>query len=371
MSISLEQIGGFCAHLYADCIPVRGVVRSAIYDLTRKDIIMLPTEYFDMLEYLLSDKMHILFDELESEEEKEYLMDFIQFLDDHEVLLFSEDPASFPKIEEAWDTPSVIQNAIIDIDEIRHDFNKIFNELDELGCQYVEIRSFSNLLNLEEVHNILTVARNKSIEGIELILKYDRDKPVEQYAALAEEHAILYSLTLHSSVKDETVRIDYGCDEESAEYIAKEIRLTSQKIDSHAHCGLITLKQLCTPTVPLFFENKLYNGCLNRKVSIDANGEIKNCPSMSASFGNIAETSIRTAIGNEAFQEKGKITKDQISVCRDCEFRYACTDCRAYTEQPANPYSKPLKCGYNPYTCEWEEWSASPLKKAAIAYYKL
>jgi hypothetical protein len=29
----------------------------------------------------------------------------------------------------------------------------------------------------------------------------------------------------------------------------------------------------------------------------------------------------------------------------------------------------PLKCGYNPYTCEWEEWSTNPLKQKAIGYY--
>jgi hypothetical protein len=32
-------------------------------------------------------------------------------------------------------------------------------------------------------------------------------------------------------------------------------------------------------------------------------------------------------------------------------------------------YSKPLKCGYNPYTCEWEEWSTHPMKQKAIEYY--
>jgi hypothetical protein len=56
-------------------------------------------------------------------------------------------------------------------------------------------------------------------------------------------------------------------------------------------------------------------------------------------------------------------------VCKDCEFRYICTDCRAYLEDPYNEYSKPLKCGYDPYTGEWSEWSTNPLKQAAIKYY--
>lgn len=32
-------------------------------------------------------------------------------------------------------------------------------------------------------------------------------------------------------------------------------------------------------------------------------------------------------------------------------------------------YSKPLKCGYNPYTNVWEEWSTNPVKEDAIAFY--
>ena len=63
------------------------------------------------------------------------------------------------------------------------------------------------------------------------------------------------------------------------------------------------------------------------------------------------------------------IQKDQIAVCKDCEFRYICTDCRAYKEDPEDDYSKPLKCGYDPYTGVWSEWSTNPLKQKAIQYY--
>jgi len=33
--------------------------------------------------------------------------------------------------------------------------------------------------------------------------------------------------------------------------------------------------------------------------------------------------------------------------------------------------SKPLKCGYSPYTNEWEEWSTNPLKQKAIDFYDM
>ncbi|GIV28548.1 MAG: hypothetical protein KatS3mg027_2362 [Bacteroidia bacterium] len=76
-------------------------------------------------------------------------------------------------------------------------------------------------------------------------------------------------------------------------------------------------------------------------------------------------------IKKKSFQKYWHIKKDEITVCKDCEFRHICTDCRAYLENPDDLYSKPLKCDYNPYTCQWEEWSTYPLKQKAIEFYDL
>lgn len=40
-------------------------------------------------------------------------------------------------------------------------------------------------------------------------------------------------------------------------------------------------------------------------------------------------------------------------VCKDCEFRSICSDCRIYTENNGNEYSKPINCTYNPYISKW------------------
>ena len=65
---------------------------------------------------------------------------------------------------------------------------------------------------------------------------------------------------------------------------------------------------------------------------------------MSQSFGNIKDTTLEEALCHPDFKKYWNITKDQIEVCKDCEFRHICTDCRAYIEEPDNQYSKPLKC---------------------------
>lgn len=74
---------------------------------------------------------------------------------------------------------------------------------------------------------------------------------------------------------------------------------------------------------------------------------------MQQSFGNISSVSLASVVNHPTLVQLGSITKDQIEVCRDCEFRYVCTDCRAYTRESGNLYSKPAKCSYDPYTATW------------------
>ena len=356
-------------HLYADCIPVKGASRSVICDLTRNELIFLPSEYFEVLQYLVSDKIGKLLNDVECEEEKRSVIEFIDFLEQNELITFLKDPAMFPAIEERWDMPAIIQNAIIDVETIYHDFDKIFNELDDLGCPFVQIRSFSDLLTLEDIYRVLSSSQHKSIQSVELIIKYGPDFADEVYIKLVEDQPIISNLTIHSAPAERQITVNYGCDEVAGKNIQKQIFLVSQRIDSNLHCGNISVKALNAPSFSNFFEMKLYNGCLNRKVSIDASGEIKNCPSMPVSYGNIKDTCLSSAIHTAGFKDKWKITKDQIEICKDCEFRYVCSDCRAYLENPEDIYSKPLKCGYNPYTAVWEEWSQNPIKKKGIEYY--
>jgi len=322
-----------------------------------------------VLTYLTSDTIGNILNDIISEEEKDTIIAFIDFLDQNELIHFAKDISLFPPIAEQWDAPAIIQNAIVDVDTIHHDFDKIFHQLDELGCQFVQIRSFSNLLTLEDVEQILAAAKHTSVCSVELLIKYNPHIADDAYIELVESQPFISNLTLHSALTERKIVLDYGCDAERGRYIQKEIQVITQTINSQIHCGIINIKFLNAPATDNFFETKLYNGCLNRKVAVDAFGEIKNCPSMTASYGNIKDTSLSAAINNARFKDKWKITKDQVAVCKDCEFRYVCSDCRAYLENPDDLYSKPLKCGYNPYTCEWEEWSDNAAKQKAIAHY--
>ena len=84
---------------------------------------------------------------------------------------------------------------------------------------------------------------------------------------------------------------------------------------------------------------------------------------MKQSFGNIENTTLKDAIEKPKFKDLWFINKDQIDVCKDCEFRYICPDCRGFIKDSENVYSQPAKCTYNPYICKWEPLPMFPYCK--------
>lgn len=118
-------------------------------------------------------------------------------------------------------------------------------------------------------------------------------------------------------------------------------------------CGKIS-SDLFNVNVEHFTESQCHNTCLNRKLSVDQDGYIKNCPYMKHHYGHISNTNIEEVVNLPEFQKWWHIKKDEIDVCKDCEFRHMCTDCRAFIKDPENIYSQPAKCTYNPYICKWE-----------------
>lgn len=347
----LEKKPNQYIRLFSDCVPVKGALKSAIYDLTAEELVFFPSEYFDLISDIEGKKNEDLNDFILQTTEPEKYYDIIEFLFAYEFAMLTEKPERFPKIEDVWEIPNRIQNAIIDFDTELHDMDKIAHELDVLGCRYVQMRFFSTSISFLDLKQSIEKFMHTSVQGIELFLCYNPALKDADYIRLLVDIPIISNLIIHSSPKNNTVSIE----EHSVLLSQKSIEYITQKIDSESHCGVINLKNLSIPRTAVFFENKHYNGCLNRKISVDKNGWIKNCPSMSQNYGSIKSDSLINTINDDEFTSWWNINKDQIKTCSDCELRYICSDCRVYTEDNSIKNTKPLKCGYNPYTGEWEE----------------
>jgi SPASM domain peptide maturase of grasp-with-spasm system len=340
--------------LFSCCVLVKGKQRSLICDLQRSQYIFISNDIFLIL--LESQKKDIgsiftFFDKQVSDK----IQAFFDNLIEREIGFYTNMPQNFPNINLKWENPSEITNAIVDYKD-KTAFLEIYGQLEQLRCKAIQIR-FYNKVSKKEILEILKVTKKSSLESIELFLPYNNLWGNDDYAKIVEYNNRITLILLHSATSN-TVSL-------KETYSIVE---TIEKINHEMHCGKIDEKLFSLNTMS-FTESQHYNTCLNRKISIDSQGNIKNCPSMAQSFGNIQDTSLEEALAHPDFKKYWNVKKDDIQVCRDCEFRHICTDCRAYIENPEDMYSKPLKCGYNPYTAEWEEWSTHPMKQKAIDYY--
>lgn len=349
-----------------NCVPVKGINRSVICDLQRNTYDIIPTDLYNIL---ISHEDKTLRELKEYFENKfnETIDEYFEFLLVKEYIFYTNTPSWFPKLNRQWNYPFEISNAIIDSNKYsQYDIYTVLKQLDEINCKHIEIRFYDNNPIKEIERIILFLDKIESIivsVGFAIPNKINISK--KHYQELLIESPRISYLVIHGSDINEVVKPI----RDKTGYMI----FSKDKIESEICCGVINSNYFIT-NMKTFTESLKFNSCLNRKVSIDVNGNIKNCPSMPQSFGNIKDFTLQEALSHKDFKKYWNITKDQIEICKDCEFRYICTDCRAYTERTQFgkenlDLSKPLKCGYSPYTNEWEEWSTNPLKQKAIEYY--
>ncbi|MGB3468734.1 MAG: grasp-with-spasm system SPASM domain peptide maturase [Cyclobacteriaceae bacterium] len=332
--------------LFACCIPVKGATKSLLCDLQRNSYCEIPNSLYT----ILTDFQKNTFGELVAQfDDEETLLEYFNFLVSNEFGFFTTKPDLFPELTREWYHPSVITNAIVDTDDrSRHDYLRIFENLDKVGCVDLQMRFFGRGISNEELDKLLRLLSGSSIATVELILPFSDSFSEEAIKEICHQHQRVGKITFYRAPEEKFTKV-YGGD---PSHLFAQIFFTKQVIDSHAHCGQIDPWYFILSTKG-FMESQQHNSCLNRKVGISPDGEIRNCPSLPDAYGNINEISILEAISKKDFTKLWFIHKDEINVCMDCEFRHMCTDCRAFLSDPEDLYSKPAKCGYDPYKGVW------------------
>jgi SPASM domain peptide maturase of grasp-with-spasm system len=341
-------------HIFQPIFFSKGRVRGIIIDPLRQEYLLVPKALIDFskrVNFKTIEDIYCLFPESE-----EIVDEYLKFLLDKELAEW-QDKDIINNFKFKIDTnlfdlyPPNTLHSVIDISNTsNHNYKKIQSVYERCNVLFLQFRIFNNI-------TYETYASIDEFLGSGLFL----DVEVVVFNEIARE---IIEAMVNSPYISKIIT--------SKEYNLNSTKLLdrSNTIKDQRSCGMISPLQFNTS--PFFLhESKSFNTCLNKKLSIDREGNIKNCPSMAKSYGNINDPNldVEFIVNSEEFQKVWHINKDKIHVCKDCEFRHVCTDCRAYVEDPKDILSKPLKCGYNPYTTEWEEWSTHPMKQKAIDYY--
>ncbi|MBI4303708.1 MAG: radical SAM protein [Chloroflexi bacterium] len=114
--------------------------------------------------------------------------------------------------------------------------------------------------------------------------------------------------------------------------------------------------------VESFIRNKSGNSCFDGQICVQANGEVYPCiMERTQALGNVVGSSLKKIVEGERTREIWGLSRDKIPVCCDCEFRYACFDCRPLSRAMSESVgqngrdmrTKDPCCLYNPYTGNW------------------
>lgn len=348
--------------IYSHFNVVNGVERSLILDLHKDTFFVVPRTLGEIIE-LFNKKLPLSHVYKEYGNENRIILDeYVQFIKLNKIgfLTSSSEFDKFLKLDSNLNEPFKITNCIVEIGKTTiNQINSICSQIEKLRFKSIQIIFYENIRK-ELLLDLITKFNFNGTHSVELVLKYSKE--LDDFFKNGNNFKFLSNVYFHSSDKNY----------ENHNHFGLLINYLIVQVKDFSYCGVVN-QFYFNVNKNKVLESINHNSCLHKKISIDKDGNIKNCPSMPQSFGNIKDTTLEEAINHPDFKKYWNVNKDMIQVCKDCEFRHICTDCRAYTErnhfEGEIDLSKPLKCGYNPYTNEWAEWSTNPLKQKAIEFY--
>ena len=240
-------------------------------------------------------------------------------------------------------------------------WREIIDELKDLDCKDIFITGGDLTLAWDKTMDILDYADGKfrkiyitlhEQSFSEKIAKYLANKAqtiiqTEKLDGIQSED-LIFLLTVRpeefknlKDVKNKKAMIDF---------VSEDFRSLSAEIP------LISKRKIPKESMYQFFHNIKYHPCIGNTLAISHTGNVLPCPMMrNHVLGNIRDRELYTLFenGKEEIDKFWNLTLDNIEKCRDCEFRYACNDCRALEEKLTGKLEGKRLCDYEPEEGKW------------------
>lgn len=341
--------------LLATCQITRGHNHNILIDYAGDKVYNISNEYICLLEMLKKMPIMLVQKELDDEESINNLHTFIEYLITNEMAYVTSNPERFPEISlELYNDCNRIIDGIAEISEDTdvQTIKKYLQECAELDCRELQLWLVSDV-SVEKLLSILSLTQQYNYSYIEVHTDCTPAySNLEKIKDIIEKYSNLKKIYLYSASYNDRIDV-VNKKGDLAPLSLGEIILITQDFEGGKCCGQINFSSLDFSGYWTANLLRKKNGCLYKKVSIDQYGNLKNCPCLETNYGNIINTKVLDVVSSYEFAQWGEIKKDDISICKDCVFRYNCTDCRAF-RCSLDVFSKPSKCTYNPYSNLWK-----------------
>jgi SPASM domain peptide maturase of grasp-with-spasm system len=288
----MDQINEYI-HLYSNCRVVKGAQRSVLWNLSSGNFELIPNDLAELIPTLYHTRVLDIYERF-GQDSKPILDSYFELITGQDYGFYSNTPATGMddpgRHFEQWDFPSRVASAIFDFNCSHVDALKLaVCQLATIGCHTLQLRFF-NSEPVEVVQDMIAyVSDLKAFHGISIVCDMIAINLPDQTALklFMRQFPLITEIVLYNAGKHQF--IDASKSGYSILYIQQAL--------SENSCGCIG---------PFYFnrqkthyaESLQHNTCLNRKISVDQEGNIKNCPSMKSAYGNIYDTSFEANADN-------------------------------------------------------------------------
>ena len=326
--------------LFEDCRIVTGYFHTILYDLTRPlESNYIPSSMVSFINYCSNDKLEEVYKRYTKPEDINIAKEYTDFLLKNEFAFLADEhvKSHMGKLPMAVEQPELVYNSIVCVDSSNiRTIHKVMLQLDKLLCTNVEFRC--KTLSIQDFNVLINSFEDSMLESIIIRCDYTDYLTPQFLKTLLSEQPRIKNVTIYKSPNPQEF---------------EEISYKAESVNYYTDCGFINADNFMI-NKHFFTEGQSCNTCLNKKLSIDFEGNIKNCPSSETSFGNIRNKPLHSALFNKSFKKHWQTSKDEIDVCKDCENRYMCLDCRVFTDSKNRINARPSRCNYNPYIGKWK-----------------
>ncbi|MDR2835976.1 MAG: hypothetical protein LBV69_07270, partial [Bacteroidales bacterium] len=287
-------------YIYPSCSRVSGYSRGIIQDFNLSKYTFVPIWIISLFEKKNYITIKEFGENLKKYGEESQLDFYLNFLIENEIVYKTNKDIKFQENSLVFESPSIFTNSII----IYKDFNfeklrNLISELEDFGCENVQIY-FSEIENITVFSDILSIFDDSIVQCIEIITNYSFIfYNLDEIIKLFSDNKRLFTLHLTKAPEDKKIFVDV--------FHIKYIIFSTENFN-FKQCGEVH-PLFFKNNLPFFTESQQHNTCLNRKICIDVEGNIKNCPNMQENYGNIADTTLAEAIEKQGFKDYWYICK--------------------------------------------------------------
>lgn len=355
-----------CFKLNGNIFLVKGTKKHAIYDLLSLKLFQIDQEAYDFIKKLVKNKIKNL-----NKEEEQFLKKLCEYnlvveinKPEREKLIKKTLNQNF-KPSFAWlEVINPITDSLMTLDN----FYKAKTFLVEYQIEKIQITG-KDPLNHPNIKEII-LESTKYFEFIEISI--DILSLTEEWCLFFKKHNINLAIFINN-IDLKELNNDFKIQNINPETLKVFDLITNHKLQARfftknkninnkeeKHCSTDLLKNILITkeyfanslNKELIIKNISGHPCFENNLYIDYNLEIFPCLlERRISHGKIDQKqNLNFLIKRNIFTDFGK---DYIKECKNCEFRYACRDCRANNNN-SNINAKPDYCTYNPLSGEWK-----------------